>query len=97
MPKVAIVPVFTIKDGHVEAFHARILQQREDARTREPGCLHFDVTINAEKPNEFVLYEIYADEEALATHRTYPHYADFKETTAPMVESFSITRCYVQD
>ena len=97
MPKVAIVPVFTVKEGHVDAFRARIMQQREDARSKEPGCLYFDVLTNAEKPNEFVLYEIYADDEALATHRTYPHYADFKETTGPMVESLSITRCYLEE
>ena len=97
MPKVASVPVFTIKDGHVEAFHARILQQREDARTKEPGCLHFDVTTNAEKPNETAPSEIYADEEALATHRTYPHYADFKATTEPMVEKIELTTFQLAD
>ncbi len=97
MTKVAIVPVFTIKDGHVDAFRTRIMQQRDDARSKEPGCLYFDVLTNAEKPNEFVLYELYADDEALATHRTYPHYHAFKADIEAMVESLTITRCLLED
>ena len=66
-------------------------QQQADCLEKEPGCLHFDI-LHTENPRQVVLYEIYTDAAALETHRTYPHYADFKAVTEPMVESLVIHR-----
>ena len=92
MTKVAILPVFTLKAGQREAFLARVRQQRDDCLAKEPGCLHFDI-LHEEGQDTVSLYEIYTDAEALATHRTFPHYADFKAATDPMVEALTIHRC----
>jgi len=39
-----------------------------------------------------MLYEVYADEAALEKHRTYPHYADYKAATEPMVRSLDVVK-----
>lgn len=97
MPKIAILPIFHVKEGHADAFLARIRQQRADALSdKEPGCLHFDI-LRGEDPNVFTLYEIYADMAAREKHRTYPHYADFKAVTEPMVEKIEITTFEMED
>lgn len=91
MTKVAILPVFTLKPGQRDAFLTRVRQQRDDCLEKEPGCLHFDV-LHEDGVDTVSLYEIYVDAEALQKHRTYPHYADFKATTDPMVEVLTIHR-----
>lgn len=97
MTKIAILPIFHIKEGHVDAFLTRIRQQRDDALSdKEPGCLHFDILLG-DDPNVITLYEIYADMAAREKHRTYPHYADFKATTEPMVEKIELTTFQLAD
>jgi len=53
---------------------------------REPGCLRFDVCVDADDPNRFLLYEVYEDEAALEAHRTTPHFAVWREAAAECVE-----------
>ncbi|XWN33914.1 MAG: antibiotic biosynthesis monooxygenase [Devosia sp.] len=96
MTKVAIFPVFTIREGHLEDFLSRVREQRDDCLSKEPGCLHFDI-LQSENANEVALYEIYTDAEALVTHRTYDHYARFKAATDPWVESLQIGRYALVD
>jgi quinol monooxygenase YgiN len=91
MSKVAIVPVFKIHADHYAAFIKRICQQRDDCLGTEPGCLHFDV-LEAGDGETVMLYEVYTDEAALEAHRTYPHYADYKATTEPMVRSLDLVK-----
>lgn len=91
MSKVAIAPVFKIHKEHYAAFIKRICQQRDDCLVNEPGCKYFDV-LEAGDGETVMLYEVYADEAALEKHRTYPHYADYKATTEPMVRSLDLVK-----
>ncbi|RKY16950.1 MAG: hypothetical protein DRQ55_16900 [Planctomycetota bacterium] len=45
----------------------------------EPGCLRFDVAQSKDDPTEFLLWEVYVDEDAAGFHKTSPHYLTFKE------------------
>lgn len=45
----------------------------------EPGCLRFDVAQSQDEPTEFLLWEVYVDEDAAAFHKTTPHYLAFDE------------------
>ena len=92
MPKAVIIPVFTIKEGLLDAFVKRVRQQQSDCLDKEPGCLRFDVLRDPVHPRRVVLYEVYADAEALEAHRTYSHYAGFKLATKDMVERLKIQR-----
>lgn len=40
----------------------------------EDTCYQFDVIQSRDDENEFVFYEVYKNEEALATHRETPHF-----------------------
>ena len=89
MTKVAIIPIFKIKEGKEKGTPRSFKQKRDDALEKEPGCLHFDI-LYTDDPSELVLYEIYVDAAALETHRTYPHYHDFRATVEPMLESRTV-------
>ncbi|MFW5728684.1 MAG: antibiotic biosynthesis monooxygenase [Spirochaetota bacterium] len=52
---------------------------------QEPGILRFDVLQNAERPTEFLLYEVYRSQEATERHKETEHYKVWKETVEPMM------------
>ena len=68
-----------VKPEHVEKF---IAASGENAANtiREPGNLRFDVLQQADDPQQFVLYEVYRDEEASKAHKQTAHYARWRET-----------------
>jgi len=54
----------------------------------EPACLVYRVSRSLDDPDVFVLYEEYADEEALLAHRETPHFRELVEgTVVPLLES----------
>lgn len=53
----------------------------------EEGCELYYVSRSQENPDEFLLYEHYRDEAALAAHRETPHYKRIvEETILPLLE-----------
>jgi autoinducer 2-degrading protein len=74
---VAAVHVY-IKPHKVDEFIAGIKANHEGS-IAEPGCLRFDVVQSKDDPTEFLLWEVYLDEEAASFHKTTPHYLAFKE------------------
>ena len=41
---------------------------------QEDGCLQFDVIVSQDDEHTFIFYEVYKDEDALASHRQTPHF-----------------------
>mgnify|MGYP001827168432 CR=1 FL=1 len=74
---VAAVHVF-VKPESIDDFMELILADQKGSLD-EPGCVRFDVVRSIEDPTEFLIWEVYLDEEAAAFHKTTPHYAAFKE------------------
>ena len=74
---IAAVHVY-IKPDKVDEFKDGI-RANHLGSTAEPGCLRFDVAQSKDDPTEFLLWEVYLDDEAAAFHKTTPHYLAFKE------------------
>jgi (4S)-4-hydroxy-5-phosphonooxypentane-2,3-dione isomerase len=74
-----------VKPDKVEAFK-EMIRANHLSSIAEPGCLGFDVAQSKSDPNEFLIWEVYADEEAATFHKTTPHYLAFKEA-APALQS----------
>jgi (4S)-4-hydroxy-5-phosphonooxypentane-2,3-dione isomerase len=90
MSRIALVPLFNVKPDKMDAFVERVMRQRDDCLALEPGCSYFDVLVVESRPNTVLLYEIYANAEAIALHRQMPHYKSFKSETADMVSSVEV-------
>jgi autoinducer 2-degrading protein len=75
---VAAVHVF-VKPEAMDKFMELIRMDQEGSLT-EPGCLRFDVVRSTVDPLEFLIWEVYADDDAAAFHKTTPHYLAFKES-----------------
>mmetsp|Transcript_16384 Transcript_16384/g.20427 ORF Transcript_16384/g.20427 Transcript_16384/m.20427 type:complete len:150 (+) Transcript_16384:74-523(+) len=79
---IAIVVEAEIKEDRVDELLTLIETNAKSSR-EEPGCLRFDVLRSQDQPNKFFFYEVYEDADAIAFHKTQPHYAlwnDFKES-----------------
>jgi autoinducer 2-degrading protein len=81
---------------HVTFVHVRVLPDRvEDfldasranhaGTVREPGNVRFDVLRDPAEPTHFVIYEVFADEEAAAAHKATAHYLAWRDQVAPMM------------
>ena len=79
---VAAVHVF-VKPEAMDDF-MELIRLDQEGTLAEPGCVRFDVVRSVDDPNEFLIWEVYLDEEAAAFHKTTPHYAAFKEQMPAM-------------
>lgn len=57
------------------------------SRETEPGCHHFDVAQDPERPGEVLLYEVYTDRAAFDAHLASAHFKLFDAASADMVQS----------
>ena len=74
---IAAVHVY-IKPDKVDDFK-QMIRANHLASVAEPGCLRFDVAQSKADPTEFLLWEVYVDEDAAVFHKTTAHYLAFKE------------------
>ncbi len=81
-----ILVTWTIKAEHVAAFEREMRAHIAATRRSEPGCLQFDVAVDKERPRTYHLFEIYADDNALADHAKSPTLAALREKGKEWVE-----------
>ena len=91
MMLVVLVQV-TVKPEMLAEFERAILINAEAARTREPGCVRFDVSQREEDPAQWLFYEVYKDAAAFDVHRASPHFAAYQEVAEKALVSKTLTR-----
>lgn len=82
---VALVISIRVRPGLREAFLTGISRNAVCALRDEPGCLRFDVVGDPGDTDAFWVYEVFADEAALAAHRRTPHFLAWQEEKAELV------------
>lgn len=75
-----------VKPEHLAAFISATRDNCE-ASLKEPGVARFDVVQQADDPARFVLVEAYKTAEAPAQHKQTAHYALWRDTVEPMMQS----------
>lgn len=84
-----------LKPGTRKAFLNAMLPNAEASVRDEPGCLVFDVVEDRDEPDTFYLYEIYADQNALALHKETPHYQASRAVVNELIANQSVIRADV--
>ena len=82
----------TVKPEMLAEFERAILANADGARTREPGCLRFDISQREEDPGQWLFYEVYKDSAAFEAHRASPHFAAYQEVADRALLSKTLTR-----
>lgn len=83
----AIIVDIEARPGQGDALRAALLTQGENSKKHEEGCRYFDLCVNPENSEQFMLYELYNDEAAIEAHRATDYYIAFREATEPLVKS----------
>ena len=81
---IGVMVTVEIEEARVPAFLEALKVDAAGSREEE-GCLRFDLLKDSEAANTWHFYEIYKDNDAMAVHKTLPHYkawADFKARVA---------------
>ena len=87
----AVIVDVLVKEDFVEEFLEAVIRQGKNSRSKEPGCLAFDILQSPDDPRRFTLYEVYTDAPTFHdTHRATPHFAAYAAATAPWVENKTI-------
>lgn len=73
-----------VKPECVPGFIAATLENARNS-AREPGVARFDFVQQLDDPTRFVLVEAYRSPEAPAAHKETAHYAQWRDTVAPMM------------
>lgn len=83
MMHVTLVEI-NVHDDKVEQF-IDVFRQNHLGSIKEPGNLRFDVLQDPQVPTRFYIYEAYVDEQAVAFHKTTPHYKTCVEQLEPLM------------
>jgi (4S)-4-hydroxy-5-phosphonooxypentane-2,3-dione isomerase len=70
-----------VKADAVAAFEAATEDNAAKSRL-EPGMVRFDVLRQQQDPTRFALVEVYRDQDAVAAHKTTPHYLRWRDGVA---------------
>lgn len=87
-----LVVEFRVHAAQIEAFAQAIAANARASLDNEPGCHVFDVCRDPDEPALFYLYEVYADEAAVAVHLQSPHFLSMNAETAAWVTSKAVRR-----
>ena len=63
-----VIATLSVQAGHEAAFEQAAQEMIAHVRANEPGTLTYVCHRGIAEPNEYVFYEVYADDAALATH-----------------------------
>ncbi len=74
-----------VKKGFEDAFIQASLLNKEGTG-KEDGNIQFDLSREIENRSEFILYEVYKSDDAVASHKKTEHYLKWRETVESMME-----------
>jgi (4S)-4-hydroxy-5-phosphonooxypentane-2,3-dione isomerase len=73
-----------VKPECVEAFRHATIENAQNS-VQEPGIARFDVMQQRDEPSNFVLVEVYQNEQATVAHKETAHYKTWRDTVAEMM------------
>lgn len=81
----------SIDPGQLDAYRALLAEAIAAAVRTEPGVIFLFAVADRDDPARIRVTEGYADEAAYQAHLTAPHFLRYKQGTAAMVRSLTLT------
>ena len=91
---IGVMVTVEIEEARVPAFLEALKVDAAGSREEE-GCLRFDLLKDSEAANTWHFYEIYKDNDAMAVHKTLPHYKAWADFKARFAASFWLPSVFV--
>jgi quinol monooxygenase YgiN len=86
-----VTATFNIIPGKEAEAEAAMRKVADAVRDNEPGVLVYAWHRAAKDPNRILVFEVYADDEAVQNHRTSPHNLEFQKYFAPDTALFDVS------
>ena len=87
------VVTIKVKPDCIEQFISAT-KENHLATRKEPGNRRFDLIQNPVEPCDFLLYEVYTNDDAVISHKKTEHYAKWREEVAPWMAADRKGVCY---
>ena len=97
MPKLAIIGNLEIVPGHFQRVLPLLMAHRARCLSDEPGTLQFEVLLPRDDETKVLLYEVYADDAAFATHWNGPSTNRLRQEASGMIVGVTGTRCVLAE
>ena len=97
MPKLAIIGNLEIVPGHLQRVLPLLMAHRARCLSDEPGTLQFEVLLPRDDETKVLLYEVYADDAAFATHWNGPSTNRLRQEALGMIVGVTGTRCVLAE
>jgi quinol monooxygenase YgiN len=91
MENIILVATISSAKGSEDKMH-HLLQQLVVESRKESGCIRYDLHLSIEKPNVFVMYEIWQDQSALDDHMQSVHFTSYKKNSQTILESLEVVK-----
>lgn len=86
--------------SYIEAFKSASAENAAES-LKEPGVARFDVIQSNDRPDEFVLVEVYRKEADALSHKQTAHYSKWRDAVEPMMakprQSRKFTNVFPED
>ena len=76
---IVLTAKYHVKQGQGDTVAQALHQMAPLVKANEPGCRLYHACRSQDNPDLFLLYEHYADADALAAHRETPHFKEIIE------------------
>jgi quinol monooxygenase YgiN len=76
---IVLTAKYHVQPGKVEEVEAALKRMAPLVAESEPGCSLYQVSRSQDNTELLLLYEVYADEEAIQAHRETPHFKEIIE------------------
>lgn len=93
--KRAKIVKYGVRPGQMDAFLAALRDHVAKTRASETGCLQFDILMPDDGAGDVRLYEVYADDRALAIHDDSEQLAAWRAVSDALLDERSITVCTI--
>ena len=97
MPKLAIIGNLEIVPGHLQRVLPLLMAHRARCLSDEPGTLQFEVLLPRDDETKVLLYEVYADDAAFATHWNGPSTNRLRQEASGKIVGVTGTRCVLAE
>ena len=87
-----VLVVVTVRPELLEEFERALLHNARESVARDPGCLRFDVSQDADDPRRWVLHEVYDTPAAHAAHRESAHFRAYDDVAGRAVTEKMVIR-----
>ena len=94
MCKVALIVTAEFEPDLKEEILQALLSHRERSLKDEPGTLQFEVLVPVNEPGKLILFELYADAEALSAHSEGPSIAQYRAEARSKITKVTSHRCH---